>query len=115
MKQEIDISQPKYLIEDCPGRYEVFSWLEYVVAVPNPVFLVTTRNANGAANANLQSWGLLIGEKGNYSSLLALPNKSHTYDHILREGEWCVGFPSFENYPQCFKTINCNAPDNVKN
>ena len=112
MKREIDITQPEYLIEDWPGKYEVFSWLEYVVTVPNPIFIVTTRKPNGAANANLQSWGLLIGEKGNYSSLLALLDHSHTYDNILREGEWCVGFPSFEHYPQCFETIHCNAPDN---
>jgi flavin reductase (DIM6/NTAB) family NADH-FMN oxidoreductase RutF len=112
MKHEIDITQPEYLIEDWPGKYEVFSWLEYIVTVPNPIFIVTTRKSNGAPNANLQSWGLLIGEKGKYSSLLALLDHSHTYDNILREGEWCVGFPSFEYYPQCFETIHCNAPDN---
>ena len=112
MKREIDIAQPEYLVEDWPGKYEVFSWLEYIVTVPNPIFIVTTRKANGAPNANLQSWGLLIGDKGNYSSLLALLDHSHTYDNILREGEWCVGFPSSEHYPQCFETIHCNAPDN---
>jgi flavin reductase (DIM6/NTAB) family NADH-FMN oxidoreductase RutF len=112
MKHEIGIAQPEYLIEDWPGKYEVFSWLEYVVTVPNPIFIVTTRKANGAPNANLHSWGLLIGEKDNYSSLLALLDNTHTYDNILREGEWCVGFPSFEHYPECFETINCNSPDN---
>ena len=112
MKHEIDIAQPEYLVEDWPGKYEVFSWLEYVVTVPNPIFIVTTRKANGAPNANLQSWGLLIGEKGNYSSLLALLDHTHTYNNILREGEWCVGFPSFEYHPQCSETIRCNAPDN---
>jgi flavin reductase (DIM6/NTAB) family NADH-FMN oxidoreductase RutF len=112
MKYEIAIAQPEYLIEDWPGKYEIFSWLEYVVTVPNPIYIVTTRKANGAANANLQSWGLLIGEKGNYTSLLALLEDTHTYDNILREGEWCVGFPSFAFHPQCFETIHCNAPDN---
>jgi flavin reductase (DIM6/NTAB) family NADH-FMN oxidoreductase RutF len=112
MKCEIAIAQPEYLIEDWPGKYEVFSWLEYVVTVPNPIFIVTTRKANGAPNANLQSWGLLVGEKGNYSSLFALLDTSHTYGNILREGEWCVCFPSFQYYRQCFETINRNAPDN---
>lgn len=112
MKREIDIAQPEYLIEDWPGKYEVFSWLEYVVSVPNPIFIVTTRKANGAPNANLNSWGLLIGEKGYYSSLLALLDNSHTYANILREGEWCLGFPSFDHNSQCFETIRCNAPDN---
>jgi flavin reductase (DIM6/NTAB) family NADH-FMN oxidoreductase RutF len=112
MKHEIGIVQPEYLIEDWPAKYEVFSWLEYVVTVPNPIFLITTRKANGASNANLHSWGLLTGERGNYSSLLALLDHTHTYANILREGEWCVNFPSFEHYPQCFETIYCNAPDN---
>jgi len=52
--------------------------------VPNPIFIVTTRKANGAPNANLQSWGLLIGEKDNYTSLLALLEHTHTVDNILR-------------------------------
>jgi flavin reductase (DIM6/NTAB) family NADH-FMN oxidoreductase RutF len=112
MKREIGITQPEYLVEDWPGKYEIFSWLEYIVTVPNPIYIVTTRKANGASNANLQSWGLLVGEKGNYSSLLALLEDTHTYDNILREGEWCVGFPSFAYHPQCFETIHCNPPDN---
>jgi flavin reductase (DIM6/NTAB) family NADH-FMN oxidoreductase RutF len=112
MKHEIGITQPEYLIEDWPGKYDVFSWLEYIVTIPNPIFIVTTRKANGAANANLNSWGLLLGEKGNYSSLVTLLDNSHTYENILREGEWCVCFPSFQHYKQCFETIRLNGPEN---
>ena len=112
MKHEISIVQPEYLVEDWPGKYEIFSWLEYIVTVPNPIFIVTTRKANGAPNANLQSWGLLVGEKDNYSSLVALLDNTHTYENILREGEWCVCFPSFQHSHQCFETIRLNAPDN---
>jgi len=112
MKREIGITQPEYLVEDWPGKYDIFSWLEYIVTVPNPIFIVCTRKANGAPNANLQSWGLLIGEKDNYSSLVALLDNTHTYGNILREGEWCVCFPSFRYNHQCFETIRRNAPDN---
>ncbi len=112
MKREIDIVQPEYLVEDWPGKYEIFSWLEYIVTVPNPIFLITTRKANGAPNANLHSWGLLVGEEGHYSSLLALLDSTHTYENILREGEWCVSLPSFAYYRQCSETIWCNRPDN---
>jgi flavin reductase (DIM6/NTAB) family NADH-FMN oxidoreductase RutF len=112
MKHEIGIDQPPYLIEDWPGKYEVFSWLEYVVTVPNPIFLVTTRKANGAANANLHSWGLLVGERDHYSSLLALLDHTHTYANIMREGEWCLNYPSVEQHVPCFETIQCNGPDN---
>jgi flavin reductase (DIM6/NTAB) family NADH-FMN oxidoreductase RutF len=112
MKHEIGIEQPAYLVEDWPGKYEVFSWLEYVVTVPNPIFLVTTRKANGAANANLHSWGLLVGEGEHYSSLLALLDGTHTYANIMREGEWCLNFPSVAQCGPCFETIQCNGPDN---
>ncbi len=112
MKREIDITQPEYLIEDWPGKYDIFSWLEYIVTVPNPIFIITTRKANGAPNANLHSWGLLIGDLGNYSSLLALLDNTHTYANILREGEWCACFPSFQHYRQCSETIWQNGPDN---
>ena len=112
MKREMGITQPEYLVEDWPGKYDIFSWLEYIVTVPNPIFIITTRKANGAPNANLHSWGLLVGEKGNYSSLLALLDNTHTYGNILREGEWCVCFPSFQHYRQCSETIWRNGSDN---
>ena len=112
MKKEIGITQPEYLIEDWPGKYDIFSWLEYIVTGPNPIFVVTTRKANGVPNANLHSWGLLIGDKGNYSSLLALLDSTHTYANILREKEWCVCFPSFSHYRQCSETIWQNGSDN---
>jgi flavin reductase (DIM6/NTAB) family NADH-FMN oxidoreductase RutF len=112
MKHEIGIDQPPYLVEDWPDKYQVFSWLEYVVTVPNPIFLVTTRKANGAANANLHSWGLLVGERDHYSSLLALLDGTHTYANIVREGEWCLNYPSVAQQAHCFETIYCNGPDN---
>jgi flavin reductase (DIM6/NTAB) family NADH-FMN oxidoreductase RutF len=112
MKHEIGIDQPPYLVEDWPNKYNVFSWLEYVVTVPNPIFVVTTRKANGAANANLHSWGFPVGERDHYSSLLALLDGTHTYANIVREGEWCVNYPSVQHYSQCFETIRCNGPDN---
>lgn len=80
--------------------------------MPNPIFLITTRKANGAANACLHSWGMLVGDKDNFSSLLALLDSGHTYANILREGEWCINFPSFEYHAQCTETIHVNAPDN---
>jgi len=112
MKHEVGIDQPMNLTEDWPGKYDLFSWLEYAVTVPHPIFLITTRKANGAPNACLHSWGILVGDRENYSSLLAMHDYYHTYANILREEEWCVNFPSFEHYPQCFETIHCNAPDN---
>jgi flavin reductase (DIM6/NTAB) family NADH-FMN oxidoreductase RutF len=112
MKHELGIAQPAYVIEDWPGKYEVFSWLEYVVNIPNPIYLITTRKANGAPNAMLHSWGLLVGEREHYSSLLAVLNHTHTYANLLREREWCLNFPSYRDFPQCFETIYANGAEN---
>jgi hypothetical protein len=95
MKREISITQPDFLVEDWPGKYEIFSWLEYIVTVPNSIFIVTTRKENGVLNANLHSWGLLIGEKSNYSSLKAILDTTHTYANILREGGGVLAFHPF--------------------
>lgn len=108
MKHELGMNKPDFLVEDWPGKYTGFSWLEYVVSVPNPIFIVTTLKSNGKANANLQSWGLLLGEKDEFWSLLAIKNHQHTYENIMHEKEWCINYPSFQDYPQCFETIYSN-------
>jgi flavin reductase (DIM6/NTAB) family NADH-FMN oxidoreductase RutF len=112
MKHEIGIQQPPYLIEDWPNKFEVFSWLEYVVTVPNPIFLVTTLKENGKPNANLHSWGFPVGDAGNYSMLLSLMEGTHTYQNIQRTSEFCINYPSFQHYPQCFETVARNGVDN---
>ena len=112
MKHEVEITTPENLPEVWPGSYDLFSWLEYVVTIPNAISIITTRKANGASNACLHSWGLLVGDRDNYTSLLAMHDYYHTYANILREGEWCLNYPSFEHYPQSFETIHVNHPDN---
>lgn len=112
MKHEIAVVTPENLAEFWPGSYDLFSWLDYVVTIPNVISLITTRKANGAPNACLHAWGMLVGDRDNYTSLLAMHDYFHTYANILREGEWCVNYPSLDHYPQSFETINVNHPDN---
>jgi len=112
MKHEIGTTQPDYIIEDWPGKNEVFSWLEYIVTVPNPIFLVTTYKENGKPNANLHSWGFPVGDRNHFSFLLALMEGTHTFANILRTGEFCVNYPSFKDYPAFFETIAKNGPEN---
>jgi flavin reductase (DIM6/NTAB) family NADH-FMN oxidoreductase RutF len=112
LKHEIDVTTPESLEEFWPGSYDLFSWLDYVVTIPNSISLITTRKANGAPNACLQAWGLLVGDRDNYTSLLAMHDYYHTYANIMREGEWCVNYPSIEYYPQSFETINVNHDEN---
>ena len=112
MKHEIEITTPENLPDIWPGSYDLFSWLAYVVTIPNAISLITTRKANGAPNACLHSWGLLVGDRDNYSSLLAMHDYFHTYANIQREGEWCLNYPSLEYYPQSFETIHVNHDNN---
>lgn len=112
MKHEIGIEKPEYVVEDWSGKYSAFSWLEYVVTVPNAIFIVTTLKPNGNANANLHSWGLLLGHGNAQLSLLAILNHTHTYDNILRTKEWVVNYPGLDDAEQCSKTIQVNLDDN---
>jgi flavin reductase (DIM6/NTAB) family NADH-FMN oxidoreductase RutF len=112
MKHEFGPKRPECLVEDWPGKYGAFPWLEYVATLPNPIFLVTTRKANGASNASLQSWGLLLGGGDTCISLLAILKHQHTCANILREREWCLNYPDFAHYPPCFETLWCNGPEN---
>ena len=112
MKHEIQIGTPENLAEIWPGSYNLFSWLEYVVNIPHPMFLITTRKANGAPNACLHSWGFLAGDRDNYTAILGMMDYYHTYENILREGEWCLNYPSADDWEKCFQTINVNGAEN---
>ncbi|MGW8225795.1 MAG: flavin reductase family protein [Anaerolineales bacterium] len=112
MKHEIQIGTPEDLEEIWPGSYDLFSWLEYVVTIPHPLFVITTRKANGEPNACLHSWGFLVGDRDNYTSILGVLDYYHTYENILREGEWCLNYPSLEDYEKCFETIHVNEAEN---
>lgn len=117
MKHEIGVKKPEYLVEDWPGKFEAFSWLEYVVSVPNPIFLITTLKKNNLPNANLHSWGLLLGNGDCFWSVLSVLKHQHTYDNIVERKEWCINYPSFTHYPECFTTIYKNTleDDEIKN
>ena len=112
MKHEIQVGTPENLEEIWPGSYNLFSWLDYAVNIPHPMFVITTWKANGEPNACLHAWGFLIGDRDNYTSILGVLDYYHTYENILREREWCLNFPSLDDYEKCFQTIHVNEADN---
>lgn len=111
MKHEIQVDTPENLEEIWPGSYQLFSWLDYVVNIPQPIFVISTRKANGAPNACLHAWGFLVGDRENYTSILGLLDYYHTFENILRDGEWCLNYPSIDDYEKCFETIHVNEID----
>lgn len=106
MKHFFTTRQPEGLIEDWPGKYAIFSWLEFAITVPNPIYVVTTEKPGGVPNANLQSWGMPLNEGGKNHFLMAILRRQHTYENILRTGEWCVNYLPRSLYALAERTID---------
>ena len=112
MKHEIGIERQSHFKETWPNAYQIFSWLEYAISIPYPTYLITTLKENGKPNACWHSWGCFSGEGQGYYSLMVVSQGGHTYDNILRMGEWCINLPTLEQREQCQKTIEYNGMDN---
>jgi len=112
MKQEINVERPSYLKAAWPGKYKIFSWLEYAINIPYPIFIITTLKENYKSNTCLHSWGCFAGDEQGYYSILAILKSYHTYENIIRSAEWCINFPSFDQKKQCMQTIKNNNIEN---
>ena len=86
-----------------------FSWMEFVTAIPAPLFVVTSFKSNGKANACLQSWACFNGdEKGFYAVLSHVNKAGHMYQTIKESGICIINFPSADIYDRCTETIRNN-------
>jgi len=85
-----------------------FSWIEFVTAIPAPLFVVTSYKANGKPNACLWSWSCFNGE---LAFLSGVNKANHMYQTIIERKEAVLNFPSAEIYPLCQKTIINNNYD----
>ena len=91
---KIEVSQiPKTLSETWPGQFNIFSWMEFVTAIPQAISVVTTYKENGLANACPQSWTLYSGDGDGYYVVFSVIKRAHTYKNILRKKEFVVNFP----------------------
>ena len=90
-----------------------FSWMDFVTAIPSPLFVVTTYKSNGKPNACLQSWACFNGGPNGFYAILSSVNKfGHLYQSITETKEAVLYFPSVDWYDQCFNTIANNGFDN---
>ena len=90
-----------------------FSWMDFVTAIPSPLFVVTTYKSNGKPNACLQSWACFNGGPNGFYAILSSVNKfGHLYQSITETKEAVLNFPSVDWYDQCFNTIANNGFDN---
>ena len=111
MKIEMSNS-PENLKEEYPGQYEIFSWMEYVSAIPQTMCLVTTFKENGKANANLHAWSTFTGDKDGYYVILSLMTNCHTSKNILRDKVFVINFPAQNDWEKCVATITNNSNKN---
>lgn len=90
-----------------------FSWMDFVTAIPSPIFVVTSYKANSKPNACLQSWACFSGSSSGFYAVLSNVNKSgHMYQSITEKGEAVLNFPSSDIYEKCIATIRNNGFDN---
>mgnify|MGYP000955732718 CR=1 FL=1 len=87
-----------------------FSWMDFITAIPAPLFVVTSYKSNGKPNACLQSWACFNGNPHGFYAILSSVNKAgHLYQTIKETGEAVLNFPSADIYELCTATIVNNG------
>ncbi|GHU81202.1 hypothetical protein AGMMS50284_0230 [Clostridia bacterium] len=86
--------------------YWGFSWHEFVMAIPSPLFVATSYKSNGKPNACLQSWACF---NSNYAILSSVNMLGHLYQTIKETGVVVLNFPSANIYDRCSDTIKNNG------
>jgi len=86
-----------------------FSWMDFVTAIPSPLFAATTYKDNGKTNACLQSWACFSGGKDVFFAILSAVGKAgHFYRTLKATGVCVLNFPSADVYDRCLATIRNN-------
>ena len=107
MKYEFGAEKPERFRQYWPGQYDFFSYMEYACAIPQPLFAITTRKADGKPNINFHSWSCFQGDKGGFFAILAgLCQHTHTYENLRRDGAFCVNFLSKRYYNALIRTAS---------
>ena len=108
MKKEISV-KPEKITELWPGELNMFSWMEFVAAIPSPLFVVTGWKINGKENACLQSWATFASDSGEFICILASVSKNgHMYRSLKETGCCVLNFPSADIFDKCHGTIEHN-------
>ncbi len=112
VKIEIGESGPDNLKEYWPGQHSVFHRLEYACGIPSVLFAITTRKENGRPNVNFHGWSSFTGDVGGFYAVLpGVQHTSHTYQNVLRTGEFVINFLGKQHYDACIATVSANGGD----
>ncbi len=88
-----------------------FSWKEFVMTVPSPLFLVTTYKSNGLPNACMQSWACFTSAnhgEGYYAILGSVNKGGHLYATMKETGCAVINFMAPAQYDACMASIRNN-------
>ncbi len=111
MKKEIS-AKPERVTELWPGELDIFSWIDFVAAIPTPLLVVTGWKSNGKENACLQSWATFVSDAGEFVCILGhASKKGHMYQSLKETGCCVLNFPSADIFDKCHKTIGNNQFD----
>jgi flavin reductase (DIM6/NTAB) family NADH-FMN oxidoreductase RutF len=111
VKQEFS-KMPDTFKEISQLELEIFSWQDFLTAIPSPLFVLTSYKSNGKENACMQSWSTFVGDKGEFICIIgSVSKRGHLYQ-TLKETRCCVlNFPSRDVYDKCMETIKNNKFD----
>ena len=59
-----------------------FNWMEFVISVPSPLYIMTSYKSNGQPNACMQSWTTFTGGKNGYFAIVSAVSK---YGHFMKQ------------------------------
>lgn len=112
MKKEFS-NIPEAFKETWPGEFSLFSWEDFLTAIPSPIFVATSYKTNGKENACLQSWSTFVGDdKGLICVMAAVNRKGHFYKTLIEDNVCVLNFPSADIYDKCTATITNNDYEN---
>lgn len=89
-----------------------FNWMEFVISVPSPLYIITSYKNNGQPNACMQSWTTFTGGKSGYYAIVSAVSKyGHLYQTLHETSEAVINFMSADLYDQCMSTCRNNGFD----
>jgi flavin reductase (DIM6/NTAB) family NADH-FMN oxidoreductase RutF len=98
--------KPEHIKENWPDQCKIFSWLEFVCAIPHVLFMVTTFKENGLPNAAFHGWSSFTGEGDSYFVIMSgVMKNTHTYKNIKRDKEFCINFLNQNYLENCWKSV----------
>ena len=87
-----------------------FNWMEFVISVPSPLYIMTSYKSNGQPNACMQSWTTFTGGESGYFAIVSAVNKyGHLYQTLHETGEAVINFMSADLYDKCMSTCKNNG------